>query len=265
LKVGLLLKHDSEPARELAGRVQKFLAGKGCSCLPIVQELPAEKLDLLLVLGGDGTLLYAASLVGEKGIPILGVNLGGLGFLTEVKQEELETLLEKGLAGEFQLEERMLLKAEVGGEQCLALNDMVIERRVASRMMDLDLEVDGYALSKFRGDGIIISTPTGSTAYCLAAGGPIVDPKIHSIILIPFCPHSLTHRPLVVPAASRISISVHLRGGEAAMAVDGRSGRKILEGVPIRITSAQKPLRLVGSPSMNYYEILRTKLGWGWK
>ena len=265
MKVGLLLKHGSEEARELSGKVQAFLQRNACASFIIGQKLPKEKLDLIVVLGGDGTLLYAASLVGEKGIPILGVNLGGLGFLTEVKKQELFKLLEKALAGDCRVEERMLLKAEVGKEHCLALNDMVVGKTVASRMMDIALEVDGYPLSQFRGDGIIIATPTGSTAYCLAAGGPIVAPKRHSIILIPFCPHSLTHRPLVVPSNSRITISVNLRGGEAAMAVDGRNARKISEGDLIKIASAQKPLKLVGSPSMNYYEILRTKLGWGWK
>lgn len=265
MKVGLLLKPGSKEAQELARKVKNFLKHNSCPCCRITEKLPKENLDLILVLGGDGTLLYAAGLVGEKGVPILGVNLGGLGFLTEVKEEELFFLLGKALRSEMKIEERMLLKAEARGEKYLALNEVAAGKAAYSRMIEIELKVEGYELTQFRGDGIIISTPTGSTAYGLAAGGPIVDPRISSIIITPLCPHSLTLRPLVVPAGSRISLRIHTRGGEGYLSVDGRPGKKISEQDQIKISSAEKPLRLVSSPTMNYYEILRTKLGWGWK
>ncbi len=266
MKVGLLLKQGSKEAKGLAKKVQVFLKRHSCPHYQITDKLTGANPDLILVLGGDGTLLYAAGLVGEKGIPILGVNLGGLGFLTEVQEEELFFLLGKGLQGEFPIEERMLLKAETGGDQYLALNDLVLEKSPVSRMIEVELKVDGHELSRFRGNGIIISTPTGSTAYGMAAGGPIVDPRISSLSLIPLCPHSLAIRPLVIPAHSKISLRFQARDrGEVFLVVDGRPGGKISSQEQIKVSAAGNPLRLVCSPTMNYYEILRTKLGWGWK
>lgn len=269
MKIGLLLKSASKEAEVLAKKVRTFLRHNSCVVYTITDKLPAQKLDLLVVLGGDGTLLYAASLVGETGVPILGVNLGGLGFLTEVKEEELLFLLGRALREELKTEERMLLKALVGSEKYLALNEVVLGKATYSRMIEIELKVDGYELTRFRGDGIIVSTPTGSTAYGMAAGGPIVDPRISSIILVPLCPHSLTLRPLVVPSSARISLQLKTadtrQAEEIYLTVDGRVGKKISEKEQIKISSAEHPIRLVSSPTMNYYEILRTKLGWGWK
>jgi NAD+ kinase len=266
LKIGIITKIESAEAQKLAGKVEKVLAQHSCPSVRIKTGTKIDKLDMIFVFGGDGTLLYAASLVGEKGIPILGVKMGGLGFLTEVKEEELFNMIEKAVCQNLVTEERMLLKAEVaGGESYLALNDIVFGKGVHDRMVEIDINIDGYELIRIRADGLIVATPTGSTAYCLAANGPIVHPEVFATILVPVCAHSLTLKPLVVPADSKIVIKVNPRGADTHLIADGRLGRRIKETDKVRITRAKKPLRLVSSPTMNYYEILRTKLGWGWK
>lgn len=266
MKIGLVIKNESAEALAFAQKVEAVLARNSCGSTRVTSHAKVEGLDLVLVFGGDGTLLYAAGLVGEKGIPILGVKIGGLGFLTEVKEQELFDMIEKAVCRNLETEERMLLRAEVvGGESYLALNDIVIGKAVMDRMVDIDLNIDGFDLTRIRADGLIISTPTGSTAYCLAANGPIVHPKVFATIVVPICAHSLTLRPLVVPADAKISVKVNTKGGDTHLIADGRLGRKIQDADVIKITRGEKPLRLVSSPSMNYYEILRTKLGWGWK
>jgi len=277
LKVGLVIKTDSEEALKLAQKVESILARHSCEPIMVDGTAKARELDLVMVFGGDGTLLYAASLVGELGIPILGVKIGGLGFLTEVKEQELFDMIEKAVCQNLSTEDRMLLKAPVasvgatgrspvlGDASYIALNDIAIGKAIFSRMVDIDVRVDGFELATMRADGIIVCTPTGSTGYCLAANGPIVHPAVSAMIIVPICAHSLTWKPLVIPAHSRIAIKIDSKGGDAHLIADGRLGRKIKDTDVIEITRAEKPLRLVTSPSMNYYEILRTKLGWGWK
>lgn len=266
MKVGLVLKTDSRDAARLAQKVRAVLARHSCQAVLLDSEAKARNLDLVLVFGGDGTLLHAASLVGEKGIPLLGVKLGGLGFLTEVKEQELMQMVEHALCRDLPVEERMLLKASLKRSgSCLALNEFVLGKTVFSRLAEIELKVDGYQLATMRADGVIFSTPTGSTAYCLAANGPIVHPQVQAIIIVPICAHSLTLRPLVVPADSIIQARVNSRGGDLNLVADGRPAGRLKDLELIEITRAKKPLRLVSSPSMNYYEILRTKLGWGSK
>ncbi len=268
MNIGIQIKQDSKEAKELAQKIQDYLTNKhkSCLCFPINKEEDVKRADLILVLGGDGTLLYTASLVGEKQIPIIGVNLGGLGFLTEIKKEEIFNFIDRVIEGDFQTEERMLLRAKLyDGREVIALNDIVVGKAQLSRMIEIELKVDKYPLALLRADGIIISTPTGSTAYCLAAGGPIVHPKLKCIILTPICAHSLTIRPIVIPANSKVLVNVKSEQRDVYLTIDGRSLGKISPQQPVEISSAKKPLLLVSSPSMNYYEILRTKLGWGWK
>ena len=266
MKIGLVIKNDSAEALAFAEKVEAVLARNSCPSVRIKNSAGIDGLDLIFVFGGDGTLLYAASLVGEKGIPILGVKIGGLGFLTEVKEQELFEMIEKAVCQDLRTEERMLLRAEVAGaENYLALNDIVIGKAVLDRMVEIDINIDGFDLTRIRADGLIVSTPTGSTAYCLAANGPIVHPAVFAMIVVPICGHSLTLRPLVVPADSKISIKVNTKGGDTHLIADGKLGRKIKDTDVIKVTRGAKPLRLVSSPTMNYYEILRTKLGWGWK
>ena len=160
----------------------------------------------------------------------------------------------------------MLLSGRIGKDLIyLALNDIMVGKTELGRMVEIELKVDGYELAQFRADGIIISTPTGSTAYCLAAGGPIVHPRLQCIIITPICAHSLTLKPLVIPLDSKIMIKARSKKGEVYLYVDGRKGKKITSEDVLQVSSAQAPLKLVSSPSMNYYEILRTKLGWGLK
>ncbi|HTW24969.1 MAG TPA: NAD(+)/NADH kinase, partial [Candidatus Baltobacteraceae bacterium] len=177
----------------------------------VARDALGAKIDLMIVFGGDGTLLSAARALGGHNVPILAVNLGGLGFLTSVTLEELYPLLDQVLKGEYHTSSRMMLDAEIrrkghAAEVQCALNDTVANKGARARMLDFDVHVDGHHVGRYRADGLIVATPTGSTAYSLAAGGPIVDPSLDAFIITPICPHMLTNRPLVIPGASRIDL-----------------------------------------------------------
>ena len=232
------------------------------------REQLAARADLLIVLGGDGTLLAAARSLGENTVPILPVNLGGLGFLTSVTLGELYPILEEVLAGKSRISNRVLLQAEVmrGGqaiERHRALNDAVLNKGALARMLDLDLHIDGGFVCSFKADGLIISTPTGSTAYSLAAGGPIIYPIVEAFVITPICPHTLTNRPLVIPDTARIEID--FRAGDEAiyLTLDGQVGVELQRGDRVGVTKASNTLRLVRPARKTYFEILRNKLKWG--
>ncbi len=272
VKVGILIKPGIKEGKQLAQKLERWLKARGAKAYSTEMDMRKGKtlprgLDLLIVLGGDGTMLYAASLVGQSGVPVLGVNLGGLGFLTEVKKTELFPLLKKFLAGKVHLEERMMLKASVDTGRTkrgfFALNEFTIAKKTLSRMIELETRVDGIYLASFRADGLIVSTPTGSTAYCMAAGGPIVHPSMQCLVLIPICAHTLTSRPLVVPASSAVEVRLRIPGTEAHLTVDGRNGMKLKRDQRLVIKAAEEGLALINSPSMDYYAILHTKLHWG--
>ena len=231
------------------------------------EELPG-KVDLLIVLGGDGTLLAAARLLGEYDVPILPVNLGGLGFLTSVTLDELYPLLELVLAGRHGTTERMMLQAELlRGNQVvtrqLALNDAVVTKPDLARIIDFDVSVNDEFVCRYRADGLIVSTPTGSTAYSLAAGGPIVYPLIQAFVITPICPHMLTNRPLVIPDTSRIVIDFSPADEPGHLTVDGQVGFQLQRGDRVAITRAKSKVHLVRSPQKTYFEVLRSKLRWG--
>jgi len=224
--------------------------------------------DLLLVLGGDGTMLNAARLVEERGIPILGVNMGGLGFLTEVSVDQLYPTLLKVFAGEHHLEERMMLRARIDrhGEhvaQATVLNDVVISKGTLARMIEIHISIDGQFVTRLRGDGLIVASATGSTAYSLSAGGPIITPSVEAIILTPICPHTLTHRPLLIP--SNVGLEVILTGkDEGAMTTfDGQVGVAMVQGDMVTISASDHRTRLIRFPDRTYYDVLRRKLKWG--
>ena len=236
------------------------------------REKPREELpglaDVLIVLGGDGTLLAAARILGDRDVPILPVNLGGLGFLTSVQLAELYPILEQVIAGENRISERTLIEAELirGGERIehqRALNDAVINKGALARIIDMDLHIDGGYVCSYKADGLILSTPTGSTAYSLSAGGPIIYPVVEAFVVTPICPHSLTNRPLVIPDTVRIEVETH--GGEepAFLTLDGQIGFELKAGDRVRVTKAPKKLRLVRPARRTYFEILRNKLKWG--
>src|ERR1700674_843700 len=231
------------------------------------EELPGCT-DLLIVLGGDGTLLSAARLAAERKVPILAVNLGGLGFLTTVSQDELYSILEEIFSSKHRVSERVMLDAEIvrAGtviRRQIALNDAVLNKAALARIMDLELRVDGEYVTTYKADGLILSTPTGSTAYSLAAGGPIVYPIVAAFVITPICPHTLTNRPLVIPDTMRIEVGFSAGDSPIYLTLDGQVGIELAPGDRVALCAAAERLRLVRPPKKTYYEILRNKLKWG--
>jgi len=224
--------------------------------------------DVLLVLGGDGTMLNAARLAAERSIPILGVNMGGLGFLTEVRLENLYPSLERVFANDYVLDERLMLRIHIHRHgktvaQGVVLNDVVISKGTLARMIELKIAIEGRFVTNLRSDGLIVSSPTGSTAYSLSAGGPIIDPAVQSLILTPVCPHTLTHRPLIVPGKDKIDLTLTSTDPGAMATLDGQVGVPITQGDTVTIQTSENRTRLIRFPESNYYDVLREKLKWG--
>jgi NAD+ kinase len=228
----------------------------------------AQKADVLLILGGDGTMLNAARLAGERGIPILGVNMGGLGFLTEVRLEHLYPSLERVFANEYVLDERLMIGTHIHrhGEtvaQGVVLNDVVVSKGILARMIELRIAIQGQFVTNLRGDGLIVSTPTGSTAYSLSAGGPIINPAVRSLILTPISPHTLTHRPLIVPDDVEIEVTLTSKEEGAMATLDGQVGVALTQGDTVVLKVSEHRTRLIRFPESSYYGVLREKLKWG--
>jgi NAD+ kinase len=281
-RIGIVAKTDREEARTALPRILEWCGQRQLS--PVLEnetaglvpsaappavakpELPAQ-VDLLLVLGGDGTLLSMARLVGDLNVPILGVNLGGLGFLTALTIDELFPALEALLRGDLLVEERMMLAARVTrqGERLseyVALNDVVITKSAMSRIINLDVSVQGQFATAYRADGLIVSTPTGSTAYCLSAGGPIVFPTMDAIVLTPICSHTLTNRPIVLPGGQPIDVTLQ-SDQDVMLTMDGQVGFHLKRGDRIEIRQAAARIRLLRFPQKHFFSVLRTKLKWG--
>jgi len=256
--VGACLDQHTAALVEVADRV---------ACRVVSSREVAATADVLVVLGGDGTLLAASHLV-DRPVPVLGVNFGSLGFLTEITMAELYPTLEGVLGGDYRFEERRMLRARVQQRDTPdttgdVLNDVVVTKAALSRIIELDVAVDGLFVSAFRADGLIVSSPTGSTAYNLAAGGPILHPTLDAVVLTPICPHMLTNRPLVV--SDRSSIEVRLRAGresDAHLTLDGQRGFPLRGGDVVTVTRSPRTIRLVKA-QRDYFEVLRTKLKWG--
>jgi NAD+ kinase len=228
----------------------------------------ATSADLIISLGGDGTLLNIAPLVIRPEVPILGVNLGGLGFITEVAVAELESVLRKTLEGDFEVEKRMTLEVRVMSKKGRVrkfriLNDAVITKGARSRIIDLETHVGDDYLCTYRADGLIISTPTGSTAYSLAAAGPILEPTLGAIVLSPICPHTLTNRPIVVRSDATIRVTLRSFGDTVFFSPDGQQGVRLHNGDKVEARDYGMPVSLIKVPSRSYYDILREKLKWG--
>jgi NAD+ kinase len=224
--------------------------------------------DLAVVLGGDGTLLAAARLLGDRQVPIVAVNYGGLGFLTEVTLDEMYPALERVLTGEFITELRMMVELSVlrGGKELAeyrALNDVVINKGTVSRMIELEACVDGQYVSRFRADGLIVSTPTGSTAYNISAGGPIIFPTISAMVITPICSHTLTNRPIVLPEGVKVDITLRSAQDDVYVTVDGQVGRKLQMGDTLVVEKSDVAVKLVAPADKNYFDVLRGKLKWG--
>jgi NAD+ kinase len=229
-----------------------------------------RRADVLVVLGGDGTLLTAARLTAGTGIPILGVNLGGLGFLTEVRDRDLFGILESVLAGQFEIEERIMVEATVtpkaGGplrRAGIGLNDAVLHAGATSRLLDLALAIDSERIGEFRADGLVVSTPTGSTAYSLSAGGPIVRPTIPALLATPICPHSLAVRPFLFSDQETLHLTFGPADISAHLAVDGSIGSTVAAGDHLTFRKADAVTRLVLPRGRSFYSVVRTKLNWG--
>jgi NAD+ kinase len=227
-----------------------------------------ETVDAVVVLGGDGTLLSVARFLEDLSIPVVGVNLGGLGFLTEISKSTCFQEVEQILNGCFEIEERMRLQVQIQreGEDVFlqsVLNDIVISKGALARIMDLETRIDGRDLTHYRADGLIVSTPTGSTAYNLSAGGPIVYPTTSAIILTPICPFALTNRPIILPPHVTIQVTLGEQVGNVTLTCDGQVGCRLASSDQLLISVAPNPLRLIKTPTIDYFKILRTKLKWG--
>jgi NAD+ kinase len=267
-RVGIVHKVSSAEASETALYAAQFLRSKGVDVVTDEPEV-GRSADLVVVLGGDGTLIHAARLLGGRRTPILGVNMGNLGFMTEVPQGELYPALERVLAGEGQFTERMKLRVHLhrGGRperdlDAEVLNDVVIGKGALARMAELDARLGGDYVATYKADGIIVATPTGSTAYSLAANGPIVYPTMRGVLLTPICPHTLTQRPLVVPEELTVQI-VLTNESEVYLTLDGQKGVRLAKGDLVQVKQSSNRVLLVQNPNLDYFGILRAKLRWG--
>jgi NAD+ kinase len=280
-KVGIIFKKQDARVRGIAADIVPWLQMRGVEVFldqASAEECPANanlappeelvgKVEIVCVFGGDGTLLYAARLIGAKGVPIIGVNLGSLGFLTEVKLDEMHVAFEGLLSGQYRLEERVLLNVEVVRNgtviaQYLALNDAVINKGALARITDLEVSVNSQPVLFTRADGLIISTPTGSTAYSLAAGGPILYPTLDAFIITPICPHALANRPIVI--SDRDAVSVCLRhGSDVMLTVDGQVGMPLEQQDSLIVHRARSTLKLALPFGSTFFKLLREKLRWG--
>jgi len=285
-RVGLTAKRGLTAASDLMAELAGWLEARGVRAVfdtetaklarvppgrPTVtrEDLPKE-CDLLVVLGGDGTLIGMAGRIARAGtdVPILGVNFGSLGFLTEITLPELYPALEAALEGRAAIEMRMMLAARTSrGDQPFAdhivLNDIVITKGALSRIVEISVMVGDAPVMRVRADGLIVATPTGSTAYNLAAGGPIVHPAVDAIVLTPIAPHTLTNRPVVIPASSEVHMRPIMEGNEVFVTFDGQAGFPLQPGDLVSVRRADRPLRIIRSANRTYFDVLREKLKWG--
>ncbi len=276
-RIGIVIKPHAPAIQDLLVQLTAFIEEKGIAVL--LEEAAAEMLqregavrreeipqqvDMAVVLGGDGTLLSIAHLAAHAGIPVLGGNLGSLGFLTEVPREELFLTINAFLAGNRDIvSPRQLLEVKTSEKTYLCLNDMVLHKGALARMIHWDIWIDEKRIATSRADGLIISTPTGSTAYSLSAGGPIVHPYLPGIVMTPICPHTFTFRPMIISSRVRIKIRLNTDEEEVFLTLDGQRGGKMHKGDIVEVRSSELKFELISSPKRNYFDLLQEKLGWG--
>jgi len=283
-KIGLIGKHGDPAVKETIRTLCNFLSGHGREVIleeatarllegNLLQSLPEIDLpghsDLVIVVGGDGTLLHAARVLAKQHTPLLGINLGRLGFLVDISPNQMLPHLDMILNGEYEQEVRFLLEVTMGDESSaqegmLAFNDVVLHKWNIARMIEFETYVDGQLVNDQRSDGLIVSTPTGSTAYALSGGGPLLHPSLNAIVLVPICPHTLSNRPIVVDGDSEIEIRLNKALSEdVQITCDGQATLPIMQGEVVRIRKAEEQVRLIHPVGYDYYSILRAKLGWG--
>jgi NAD+ kinase len=279
-KIGIICKTGRPEPEEILKELLPWLGEKGYETF--VDSEAAAKLnikgfsrtevaaaaDVILVLGGDGTMLSVSRLVAGRGLPILGINLGSMGFITEINRDEIYGAVQAMLSDSCSVEERMMLSARIHrlGEKIAehtVLNDVVINKGALARIIDLETFVNGIYVTTYKADGLVISTPTGSTAYSLSAGGPILYPTLDSIVLTPICPHTLTNRPIVLPDDFKIDVILKTQSEDVYLTLDGQVGFSLRKDDVIGITKSELKTRLLIPCERDYFEILRNKLRWG--
>lgn len=274
--VGIVVKPGHAEARETAAELCTWLSSRGIAqaCEPVSADeihgdnAPSMNADLIVVLGGDGTMISSSRLVGDEDMLVLGINYGGLGYLTDFRIEEMFPALEALIAGQYDVDRRVMLDAEHWrGDEKLAtgrvLNDVVINKSALARIIDIEAKLNDLFVNTFRADGLIVSTPTGSTAYNLSAGGPIIYPSMNAVVLTPICPFTLTNRPLVIPDTDTVELTLNNEQEGVVLSLDGQTGYPLQAGDRVRITKSKTTLNLVQPAHRNYFDVLRDKLKWG--
>lgn len=278
--VAIIVKPDNAEAWRTATELSEWLAGRGIDVIgkrvsdtaagetdtDNVRELTAA--DLIVVLGGDGTMISTARLIGDADVLVLGINYGSLGYLTDFRIEEMFPALEEIFAGKYTIDSRVMLTAEhwrkdVMRDKGRVLNDVVINKAALARIIEIEVKLNGLFVNSFRADGLIVSTPTGSTAYNLSAGGPIIYPSMNAVVLTPICPFTLTNRPIVVPDSAAIELTLKDENEGVVLTLDGQIGFPMRSGDRVLIRKSRTTLNLLQPPTRNYFDVLRNKLKWG--
>lgn len=286
-RIGLVLKPHQPAALETICELTRWLTERGielvggpeierdriehqtgCSVRQVPSDKLAQEVDLVLVLGGDGTMIATARMVGDSEVPVLGVNFGGLGYLAEFRFEELYTALESILAGEYRLDKRVMLAVELWrGDEMITrnrvLNDVVINKSALARIIEIEASFNGQFVNSFRADGLIVSTPTGSTAYNLSAGGPVIFPSMNAVVITPICPFTLSNRPIVVPDDAEIELQLKTEKEDVALTLDGQVGVSLQVEDRVVIRKSHTTFNLIQPMNRNYFDVLRDKLRWG--
>jgi NAD+ kinase len=286
-RVGVVVKPNQPEALSTTCRLVEWLDARGikligtpeldreriesetrCSIEIVEQEKLAASVDFIVVLGGDGTMIATSRMIGDYDVPVLGINYGTLGYLAEFRVEEMFQALESILTGDYRIDTRVRLAVEVmRGEEILmhsrALNDVVINKSALARIIEIEARMDGHLISGFRADGLIVSTPTGSTAYNLSAGGPVVYPSMNALVITPICPFTLSDRPIVVPDDALIELRLRTPDEEVVLTLDGQVGLPISPEDRVLIRKSLTTFKIVQPKNRNYFEVLREKLRWG--
>jgi NAD+ kinase len=279
-KIGIICKSSRDEPQAILKELLPWLRKKGCEYYVDIEtasklnlkgfsktEIPSL-VDVVLVLGGDGTMLNVSRLVAEKGIPILGINLGSMGFITEINKDEIYDAVDKMISDGCSIEERLMLTARIHRDgkkisEYLVLNDIVINKSALARIIDLETYINSTYVNTFKADGLIVSTPTGSTAYCLSAGGPILYPTLENVVMTPICSHTLTNRPIVLPDNFKIEIKLKASSEDVLLTLDGQVGFPLRMDDTVEINKSRYKTKLLIPVERDYFKILREKLKWG--